>query len=120
MRPKRICTKEDDYRRHRGELKHHLRKRGYCGKFIESPLQRVDNLNREKLLEKKKIERVPLVLTHMKQLPNVHGIVRQHLDTLYSSNRMKEVLQEVPIMAYRWDRNLGDLLVHGKTNRVLN
>ena len=57
--------------------------------------------------------RVSLVLTHMRQL-------RQHLDTLFSSNRMKEVFQEVPIVAYRWDRNLGDLLVHGKTNRVMN
>ena len=88
MRIKRICTKEDDYRRLRGELKHQLRKRGYCGKFIEGQLQRVYNLSREKILEKmekKKMECV-LLVPNMRQLPNVHGIVRQHLDTLYEQN----------------------------------
>ena len=42
------------------------------------------------------------------------------MDTLYSSIRMREVFKDVHIVTYRRDRNLGDLLVHGKTNKALN
>ena len=123
LRIRRICSKEEDYQCRRGKLKGRLRKRGYSGRFLEAQLKRVDGLDRGKLLEKanrKKMDRVSIVLTYMKQLPNVHSIVRQHMDTLYSSKRMREVFKDVPIVAYRRDRNLGDLLVHGKTNKALN
>jgi Na+-translocating ferredoxin:NAD+ oxidoreductase RnfC subunit len=33
---------------------------------------------------------------------------------------MTEIFKEPPIVAYRRDRNLGDLLVHGKLNRIVN
>ena len=120
LRIRRICSKEEDYQCRRGELKGRLRKRGYSGRFLEAQLKRVDGLDRGKLLEKanrKKMDRVPIVLTYIKQLPNVHSIVRQPMDTLYSSKRMREVFKEVPIVAYRRDRNLGDLLVHGKNQQ---
>ena len=76
IRMKRICSKTEDYEKHRQELKTQLRKRGYSGKFIETQLQRVDRLNRQDFLvykdrNKKKQERAPLVLTYMKQLPEV-------------------------------------------------
>ena len=47
---KRICSKTQDYEKHRQELKTKLRKRGYSGKFIETQLQKVDRLNRQDLL----------------------------------------------------------------------
>ena len=47
---KRICSKTEDYEKHRQELKTQLRKRGYSGKFIEAQLQRADRLNRQDLL----------------------------------------------------------------------
>ena len=116
LRLKRICSKEEDYRRHPGELKNHRRNRGgYSGRFIEGQLQKVDKLERKQLLEKaksKKMQRILLVSTYMRQLPNVHSIVRQHLDTLYTSARMRKIFQELPIVAYRRNRKLGDLLVH--------
>ena len=65
------------------------------------------------------MDRVPIVLTYIKQLPNIHSIVRRHMDTLYTSTRMRIVFTSVLIVAYRRVRNLGDLLVHGKTNIVV-
>jgi len=38
---------------------------------------------------------------------------------LHRSEDMKTVFKEIPIIAYRRGRNLGDTLVHGKTNRVM-
>ena len=67
LRIKRICENEEDYKRHRSELKFQLRKRGYSGGSIERQLQKVDKLDRLQLLQKdakrQKTDRVPLVLT---------------------------------------------------------
>ena len=112
-----------DYQVHRRELKVQLRKRGYSGKDIEKQLQKVDTLKREDLLNvKSKVkteERVPLVLTFSKHLPDIHKTIRKHLPVPQRSDRMARAFQQPPIVAYRRDKNLADTLVHGKTNKVL-
>ena len=109
--------------KHRGDLKKQLRKRGYSGKLIEQQLQKVDKMEREKLLhntaKKDNSRRVPLVLTYSKLLPDVLNILRKHQTTLHQSERMREVFKEPPLLAYRRDRNLCDVLVHRKTDRIL-
>ena len=105
-------------------MKAQLRKRGYSGKSIERQLRKVDTLNREDLLKTKNQrksgnDRVPIVLTYSHLLPDVHKIVRKHIDTLYQSDRMKLVFKQPPVVAYRRDRNLCDSLVHYKTHKLV-
>ena len=50
LRIKRICEKEEDYRKHRQDLKIQLRRRGYSGKLTESQLGKVDKLETPDLL----------------------------------------------------------------------
>ena len=124
VRIKRICSEEKDYRVHRAELKGQLRRRGYSGKFLEGELQKVDKLKREDLLaykEKPKVnnKRVPLVITYSRQLPDVHNIVRKHMPILYNSGRLMKAFEKPPLVAYRRDRNLSDILVHGKLNKLM-
>ena len=123
IRLKRICEKDTDYYKHRADLKKQLRKRGYSGKLIESQLQRVDKMEREKLLEDRtkndKSTRVPLVLTYSKLLPDIRNILRKHQTTLHQSDRMREIFKEPPLLAYRRDRNLCVVLVHRKTDKIL-
>ena len=49
---------------------------------------------------------------------DIHTRVQKHLPVLHRSVRMTEVFQKPPIVAYRWGKNLADILVHGKTNKV--
>ena len=95
------------------------------GKSIKSQLEKVDILDRDKLLKEnghkvksKRIKRIPLVLTYSHLLLNIHRIVSKHTRLLHESERMRQVFQELPIVAFRRDRNLSDTLVHSKTNRV--
>ena len=125
IRIKRICSNAENYTKQRFILKKQLIERGYSGRCIENQLQRVDNLDREELLQRKAAvkpnsDRVPLVVTYSKQLPNIHKIVKKHQDILHKSNRMKEIFKTQPIIAYRRDKNIGDILIHGKTSRVVN
>ncbi len=123
IRLKRICSEEADYKRHRAELKYQLRGRGYDMRFIERQLKRVDPLKREDLLQYRKgrqqSNRVPLVLTFAKQLPDVQEIVHKRMSLLYKSDRMKQIFQQPPVLAFRRDRNISDVLVHGKLNRLM-
>ena len=120
IRIKRICQNHNDYQKRRQELKTQLRKRGYSGKYIESQLQKVDNIPRENLLkykEKDKKTRVPLVLTFTKHLPDIGKVLRRHMGLLHKSERMQEVFKQPPMAAYRRDHNLQDILVHGKLRK---
>ena len=124
LRIRRICEKESDYLQHRQELKLQLRRRGYSGKLIETQLRKVDKLDRDKLLKMKRqdknAKRVPLVVIFSNLLPDMHSVVRKHMDVLYRSGKMREVFKEPPIVALRRDRNLCDSLVHSKTNKAVN
>ena len=124
IRIKRICEKDGDYRQQRKILKTQLHKRGYAGRFIESQLKKVDILNRDDLLkykDKTKLasDRVPLVVTYSKGLPDIRHIVRKHQPTLHKSDRMKEIFGAPPLLAFRRGRNLADTLIHTKTNRAV-
>ncbi|XP_045178135.2 uncharacterized protein LOC123538232 [Mercenaria mercenaria] len=124
VRLKRICSTEADYAKQRQELRGQLRRKGYSGKFIENQLDRVDKIDRAELLtpqklKKEKMKRVPVVVTYSRHLPNLHNIVRKHMNTLHKSERMKHIFSDTPIVAYRRDTNISDLLVHGKTNKVM-
>jgi hypothetical protein len=80
----------------------------------------VDNLDRENLLQyntKKLNNRVPLVITYSKALPNIHGILKKNKKILYNSEKkMKRNFDEPPIVSYKRDKNIKDILVHRKHN----
>ena len=80
-------------------------------------------MDRGKLLEnrnkKNQSDRVPLVLTYSKLLPDVRTILRKHQATLHKSERMREVFDKPPLLAFRRDKNLCDVLVHRKTDKIL-
>ena len=59
-----------------------------------------------------------MVTTFSRGLPNISYIFRKHLPTLHASDRMKDAFPEPPLVAYRRDANLEDILVHKKHNKM--
>jgi hypothetical protein len=123
LRIRRICGREEDYQRRRRDLKTQLRKRGYSGRHIEGQLRRVDATDRQSLLRntrhKPANNRVPLVVTFSKLLPDIRAIILKHEQTLYHSERMRKVFPSPPLLAFRRDQNISDILVHSKTSSAL-
>ena len=80
-------------------------------------------MKRNDLEEKKKKtgsnQRVPLVITYSKALPDIRTILRKYEYLLHRSECMEKVFEKNPLLAYRRDTNIGDILVHGKTNKAL-
>jgi len=122
VRAKRICSDPKDYQKRRVEICQHLKERGYNEQLVDSQLQRVDNAKREDLLTYKNhsnnIDRVPLVLTFSRALPNIRNILAKRQKTLQKSDRMKNIFAATPILAFRRDANLQDILVHKKHNKM--
>ena len=123
IRAKRICSSNDRYKSRRTEIKRHLVKRGYGDGEVEHQLSRVDSLDRKDLLEyknktNKNNDRVPIVLTFSRGLPSVNKILRKRHQTLLNSDRLSEIFPKQPIIAFRRDKNLQDILVHKKHNNM--
>jgi len=122
-RIKRICSDDETYQKRKSEVISNLSKRGYKKDHIERQLRLVDKRDRQTLLKsqtncKRNTTRVPLVITFFKTLPNIHKITRKHLNTLYKSDHLKGIFNEPPIVAYRRDTNMQDMLVNRKHNNT--
>ena len=126
VRLKRICSNQSDYQRHKHELVNRLVERGYPKDKVKGELRRADRMKREDLLSgkgqtrrSKEQDRVPLVVTYSSYLPNIREIMHSNRHILHRSDRLKNIFQKDPMVAYKRGRNLKDLLVHGKTRRAL-
>jgi hypothetical protein len=53
IRIKRICSTVETTKQRLGDLRHHLKKRGYNDKVIESGVSKASEINRNNLLEYK-------------------------------------------------------------------
>ena len=123
IRAKQICSTNEAYLESKGRIIQHLKKRGYNKWEIAKSLNKVDTLDRQKLLEQNKerrtsTKRIPLLLTYGTYLPNVTNILRKRMAVLRRSPRMTQIFVQPPMAAYRRDANLQDILVHSKHRRM--
>ena len=58
--------------------------------------------------------RIPIVLTYNPGLPDIIGTIRKHWPMLQKSERIKDLFDKYPILAYRRSKNLRDILVKAK------
>ena len=58
-----------------------------------------------------KINRTPLILTYNHNLPDIKRTVNKHWDILKINRELEQVFTELPIITFRQNRNLQDILV---------
>ena len=124
VRLRRLCSKEEDFRRHRTELKSRLGERGYPGHIIEQQLNKADSHNSVRNDgpapdDRQEIDRVPLVLTYSHYLPDVRNVLKRKRHILHNSEKLKRIFPKDPLVAFRRGTNLRDQLVHRKTRRAI-
>ena len=113
LRLKRICTENEEFKKASIQLTEKLRKRGYNEKEIIDQINRVEERNRGELLQykiKKPMTRIPCVLTYNPQLPNIKEAIINNWNILHINPQLKEIFTQQPIMAFRRNKNLGDML----------
>ena len=99
------------------DLTKYLVYRGYQVKFVRDQINRARVLDREELLAPRSMatnKRIPFVVTYHPGLPNIGGILRELHPFLHYSERCKQAIKDVPMMAFRCPKSLQDYLVHAK------
>jgi len=92
-------------------------KRGYKRRFIQEQISRAKQTPRKEALKEQKqaskdtSDQVPFTITYNPALPNIQDILRKKQPILHSTERLKNIFKEVPVVAFRRSSNLRDLLV---------
>ncbi len=113
LRLRRICTDVNEFDEASKNLKSRLIQRGYSEEEVTAQINQAKARNREELLQnnpKEPLSRIPFVLTYSPRLPNAKAAVDKHWNILQINGKMQEIFQEKPMMAYRRNQNLGDIL----------
>ena len=114
LRLRCICSTSAAFENRADDLQKHLVNRGYREKFVRDQIHRAQVLHREELLAPRlgtTSKRLPFVVTYHLGLPNIGGILRKLHPLLYISSRCKQAIQDLPVMAFRHPKSLGDYLV---------
>jgi hypothetical protein len=125
VRVKRICDDKEEYEKERSKIKERLTQRGYNSNLIEKQLLKVDELDRKETLKyrkkhkNKKMDRVPLILTYSRALPDIGKILSSHQKIIKKSPQLRKIFKDQPLCSFRRDNNLADIMVHQKTAKVL-
>ena len=81
LRIRRICSTDKSLKKRLGQLKNHLKRRGYKQSIIKKSFNKINNISRSSLLqnkEKQKCKRTPCVLTYHPCLRNSFNTIRGH------------------------------------------
>ena len=115
LRIKRICSDTTDFKKHCEKLVTLLRKRGFKLGLIKEGVRKASLLNRSELLkpneERDRDERMIFSTTYNPMIPDLKQKIHNLQPILHSSQKCKDLYPHPPIIAYRRNRNLNDLLV---------
>ena len=117
LRIRRICSNVDDFKQHCNTLTQHLRKRGYKLGLIKDGIRKAAERSRDDVLKPsdkdnvQKDERVIFSTTYNPIVPDLKKKLKEMQPVLLTSERCKTIFPDPPLLAYRRNRNLNDMLV---------
>ena len=117
LRIRRICSDQTDFTKHSHTLTQHLRMRGYKLGLIKEGIRKAGAQTREEILKPKessdtsKDDRVIFSTTYNPVVPDLKRKFKDLHPALLSSERCRSIFPSPPLVAYRRNRNLNDMLV---------
>ena len=117
LRIRRICSDQTNFTQHCRTLTQHLRMRGYKLGLIKEGIRKAAALTREEVLKPKESndkdedDRVIFSTTYNPIVPDLKRKFSELHPALMSSERCMSIFPNPPLVAYRRNRNLNDMLV---------
>ena len=117
LRLRRLCSEDSDFLEKGGEMVSFFEQRGYSPACLQNDLQAIRRLDRAGVLNNhnpsnQRSERIPLVLTYHPLNERIKRILLRNFNILSSDPETRAVFPQPPLVAYRRDSNLRDILVH--------
>ena len=127
IRLRKLCSDDQDFTKKSKEMGAHFVVQGYPRGLVERKRRKVERMQRKELLKAKKKEdenkdRIVLPINFHPINKEVVDVVKDNFKTLQRDDEVGELFQDTPMVAYRRERNLKDMLVHSRirsTNRVV-
>ena len=118
LRLRRLCSEDNDFLDRAHEMLDFFRQRLYPENVLTSAMHRVLKIARQEALSHQRAssnsDRVKLVLTFHPHSSLIKKVLFRHLSILQSDPETRSVFQHYPLVAYRRDRSLRDMLVHSR------
>ena len=120
LRVRRICTKDSDFKKESDRMLNNFLSLGYPRKVLQKARRKAERCTRKDLLKPKEAkqedsERIVFPINFHPRNDKVTKIVKQQYSlTLQSDDEVGDVFKEMPMLAFRRDKNLKDILVHSK------
>ena len=118
LRIVRICSLPETRNNRLLELKQLLLTRDYKAGMIDAAINKAKQIPREEALKKvvhsKTTDRAVFVVTYDPRLPDLASIVKKHWRVMVQDSYLAEVYPKPPLIAYKRQRNIKDLLVKAK------
>ena len=118
LRRHRICSDDADFMKRAIEMKEYFRARDYSDNLANNDLRKVSNARSTLLTStptshnESTSNKVPLVLTYNPFNAGTRSIMLDNFNILSSDPEARRIFPEPPLVSYRRERNLGDILVN--------
>ena len=120
LRIRRLCQDDNDFAEKATEMMDFFLRRGYPKAVLDKSLARVRQLKREQAFVKKinteNDDRPKLILTYHPHNTKAKNIFLKNLNILQADEHTRDIFSTPPLVVFRRDKNLQDLLVHTKLN----
>ena len=113
MRICKICHKDQDLKENLQDLTKTFINRGYDENMVNEQVTKAAAIPREQLLHprtKEPSNRIPLIMKYNRTLPPIRTIINNHWEILKIDKNIKETFTETPVIAFRRNKNLKDLI----------
>ena len=117
LRLRRLCSDDDDFQNKSREMMTFFTQRGYPLTSLEQDLRRVTSIGRPDALTGSErgdttVDRVPLVMTYHPFNTHIKRYLLQNFRILSTDQQTRDIFPQPPIVAYKRDLSLRDILVH--------
>ena len=113
LRVKKICSDPADAEQSINNLERKFHERGFPKASTEQQKNKTNGIMRSSLLidkEKTRTSRTPFTTTYNELHPPIRKIINSHWDILRTHNELAETFNEKPVVAFRRNKNLRDIL----------
>ena len=124
LRVKKICSDPTDAEQSINNLEWKFHERGFPKASTEQQKNKTNGVMRSSLLidkEKTRTIRTPFTTTYNELHPPIRKIINSHWDILRTHDELAETFNEKPVVAFRRNKNLRDILgqVHLSRNKKI-
>ncbi len=122
LRLRKICSDKKDYKEKAAEMGAFFINQGYPRRLVELKRRKAERVDRASLLEEKtpaveKNDRIVFPVLYHPTNIKMTSTIKENYKRLGRDDEVGDLFTEPPMVAFRRDRNLRDMLVHSRIKR---